>query len=780
MRKAIAALTLVFLAAHVPFLPPTLEDIDSINFALGVQDFRVARHQPHPPGYPVYIALGKISTSILREAGVASPEPRGLAIWSAISGAALVWVLYAFFFALGIAGRGIRTLGVGLQPSPVAWWATVVAVTSPLFWFTALRPLSDMAGLAAAVVAQALIASAVAGTGTLRALTWGGLVAGLAIGIRSQTFLLTVPLLGLALVLPRVGLRARDRTAALGAVSIGVLAWGIPLIVASGGLADYAAALGSQAGEDFSGVVMLWTTRKPRVALDALVYTFLWPWGHPIAGGIVVAVALVGAVRLAWRMPRALGLLIVAYVPYAVFHLLFHETVTVRYALPLVVPIAYLVVCAFDWAGRALVAAGAIALVAWSLVISVPAAIWYGRHSSPAFMALQEAAQPRVRDPSAGPRVIGLHAVARRAVDWLEAAPSASPAAAGGRLDGPAVQLEFRPRPAPALRVLKAPHGQEWLTLIDQWRADPESRIFFVADPKRTDLALFDHASRRPPLQYRWGFVEPPFVGGTRPSDSDLYAMTPPGWMLDRGWALTAEVAGVTAKDGLGPHRKPSVAWIRARQDAATLMIGGRHLGPSNDPPVRIRVSLNGPPLADIEVKSGFFFHVVPLPEGSLAGTGYIPLKVTSTSADGSNRVIPVGLEQFDLQSPGAPMIGVEEGWYEPEYDPRTARAWRWVAEKATLWVRPVGRDVTLTLAGESPLRYYDAAPVVTVTVAGRELARFNPAADFTQEVVLPADALAAADGRVVISSDKFFVPAQGGLADKRHLALRIYSYAVR
>ena len=378
MRKAIAALSLVFLAAHIPFLPPTLEDIDSINFALGVADFDVAKHQPHPPGYPVFIALGKVSTSILRAAGVPSPEPRGLAIWSAISGAALVCFLYAFFGVLGSAGRGLQTPSAGLRTTAVAWWATVVAVTSPLFWFTALRPLSDMTGLAAAVAAQALIVSALAGTGTPRSLVWGGFIAGAAIGIRSQTFLLTVPLLALALALPRVGLRARDRVAAVAAMSIGVLAWGIPLILASGGLSDYAAALGSQAGEDFSGVVMLWTTRKPRVALDAMMYSFLWPWGQPIAGGLVVGIALAGAVRLVWTMPRVVGLLVVGYVPYAVFHLLFHETVTVRYALPLVVPIAYLVVSAFEWAGAAVVAAGATALVAWSLVITTPAAIAYG------------------------------------------------------------------------------------------------------------------------------------------------------------------------------------------------------------------------------------------------------------------------------------------------------------------------------------------------------------------------------------------------------------------
>jgi hypothetical protein len=197
---------------------------------------------------------------------------------------------------------------------------------------------------------------------------------------------------------------------------------------------------------------------------------------------------------------------------------------------------------------------------------------------------------------------------------------------------------------------------------------------------------------------------------------------------------------------------------------------------------VRITISLNGAPLDAFEVKPGFFFRLIALPAGALAaGKAYIPLDVVSKAADGSNRAIPVGLEQFDLQSPGTPMLGVDDGWYEPEYNPRTARSWRWIGEKATLWVRPVGRDVTLTLSGESPLVYYDTAPAVTVTLAGREVARFNPSADFTQAVVLSADALAAADGRVVIASDKFFVPAErDGTPDKRHLALRIYSYTAR
>ena len=45
-----------------------------------------------------------------------------------------------------------------------------------------------------------------------------------------------------------------------------------------------------------------------------------------------------------------------------------------------------------------------------------------------------------------------------------------------------------------------------------------------------------------------------------------------------------------------------------------------------------------------------------------------------------------------------------------------------WMSEKAALWVRPIGRDVILRLVGESPLRYFDAAPRVRILIGGQEV----------------------------------------------------------
>ena len=142
MKRELAALAVLYLVAHLLYLPPTLEDIDSINFALGVRDFDVARHQPHPPGYPVFIALANTSTAVLQAFGARDAAPAGLAVLSALAGTALIPLLFALFRALGAAVH-------------LAWWAMAIAACSPLMWFTALRPLSDTTGLALATGVQA-------------------------------------------------------------------------------------------------------------------------------------------------------------------------------------------------------------------------------------------------------------------------------------------------------------------------------------------------------------------------------------------------------------------------------------------------------------------------------------------------------------------------------------------------------------------------------------------------------------------------------------------------
>ena len=713
------ALVLIFLFAHLAFLPKTLEDIDSINFALGVRDFDVAQHQPHPPGYPVFIALSKASTAVLRVAGIDAASPRGLAIWSALGGAAAIPAV--FLLLRRLEGR-----------DSLARWATLVLAASPLFWFTALRPLSDMLGFAAAMWALALMA----GKPAAPRLIAGALLAGFAIGIRSQVAVLTLPMFVFALVVDR---NPRAGIAALGAFAAGVLVWAIPLIVASGGVSAYLIALGSQAGGDLGGgVVILWTHHTARDAVHALLNTFIWPWDWWL--GIAVCVlAAVGAARIAWRAPGVLVSIVLVFGPYAIFHLLFQETGTTRYALPLLPVIAYAAMAAVEGLpGRALPVA-AIGLAAIALMQTLPASIHYAREGAPVFRAFDDMAATA----HGGDRVdtIALHASARRAAEWST--------------------------PILPARVALAPHGYEWLTLVAVWNTQPSARVWFVADPGRSDLDLFDPRARDLARAYRWGFVEPPFVGGARPDNIDWYRMQPPNWMLDRGWAVTAEVAGVTARDHAGPPAGPAIAWLRRQPQEVTIVLGGRHLGAGVAP---VTVRLNGSAVETFPAPNGFFYRLLTLPAGVLsAAAAYVPLEVTSVGQ--------VRLEQFDAQPPGVAMLAFGPGWHEPEFNAEIGRAWRWTSEKAELWVRPVGRDVTLRLAGESPLRYFDAAPRARVLIGDREVAAFEPSADFEQTITLPADRLAAANGRVILESSKFFVPGGGG--DQRHLALRVYRASV-
>jgi hypothetical protein len=320
-----------YAAAHLLFLPQSLEDIDSINFALGLRHFDVAAHQPHPPGYPVYIVLGRMALALARfltpQAAFASQATLALSLLSACASGLAVACLGMVFALLDRVSRAV----------PSRWQALTLVAACPLFWVAGVRPMSDMVGLALALLSLACTVRGRHG-GSRALLVAGALTAGIATGVRVQTALLTVPML-LAVAWQRRGDRSLLVRLA-SALVVGGLAWAVPLVWASGGIRDYLAALGSQAGEDFSWVEMLWMNPTTRRLALALADSLVRPWSMPVLAGFVILAAVAGLAVTVWRERRSLAVVLLAFGPYALFHLLFQETAHTRYALPLVVPLA--------------------------------------------------------------------------------------------------------------------------------------------------------------------------------------------------------------------------------------------------------------------------------------------------------------------------------------------------------------------------------------------------------------------------------------------------------
>jgi hypothetical protein len=517
--------------------------------------------------------------------------------------------------------------------------------------------------------------------------------------------------------------------------------------VASGGFDAYLSALGSQAGEDFAGVEMLYSTPSPRLAAFALQRTFVYPWDSIALGSVMCVLAAIGAATLAMRDRRTLVLAALVAGPYLVFHLLFQDTTFVRYALPLVPVVVALAVTGLMAVLRqaALPAAGALAV--WSVATAAPVLAAYGSEQSPTVRVLAAMTNERGSTPGA----LALHQTFQRPLE--------------------AETVPLSPQ-------LPAPPRREWLELVRYWRDGQTAPIWFLADPRRTDLALIDPKSRDVSRDYRWSFSSLSQIGGMRPASATWYQMTAPGWFAEEGWALTPETAGIARLMGRGPAMGPITAWVRRRSDAVRMLIGGRHLGSATAPRVRFEMAIDDRPIAQWEAGAGFFLHEFDVPAGGLAGTGPLArLTIRSAGVDGSR--IETAIEQVDLQSAGSMMWAYDEGWQEAEFNPAVGM-WRWASDRSTLRIVDASTAVAVTLRVEPPRRYFETDPVVRLRAGDRVVGETR----FTQgdlwSVTVPLDALRAARHRVTIETDRTFVPAErGAQADQRRLGLRVFGVNV-
>src|SRR5437867_7711943 len=165
-RRKSAIIFVATFALYFLSRSPGLDEIDSVNFAMGVREFNVWEHQPHPPGYPLYVFLGWIGTKFFG----ASPQ-LSLHVVSALGGALFV----AAWFSI-----------IRLQFNErLAWWATTCLAAMPVVWMTATKVLTD-APAAGFTSVEILAAVYFAQRGGLPALLGMALAGAAATGTRPQ------------------------------------------------------------------------------------------------------------------------------------------------------------------------------------------------------------------------------------------------------------------------------------------------------------------------------------------------------------------------------------------------------------------------------------------------------------------------------------------------------------------------------------------------------------------------------------------------------------------
>jgi hypothetical protein len=191
---------------------------DAVQFALALREFDVAKHQPHPPGYLLYVALGQV-----------------LHRW--LGDPAMAYVALAMLFSAATTFIVYR-LARALFDRPTAVAAAALLAVSPLFWFYGSVGLT-YAGEAFGASLVAWYAWHARG-GDPRRLYRGAVAIGLVGGLRPSVLMLLLPLW---LISAWRGTRSRRRLAAAGGLLAGaVLAWLGPMLWLSGGVEAYARA----------------------------------------------------------------------------------------------------------------------------------------------------------------------------------------------------------------------------------------------------------------------------------------------------------------------------------------------------------------------------------------------------------------------------------------------------------------------------------------------------------------------------------------------------------
>jgi hypothetical protein len=267
------AIFLGFLTLRLPGRARFLTNWDSVNYALGTRRFNLEHHQPHPPGYIGYVAIGWV---LKRLGGDANSS---FTFLSAVSGAA--------------APASLFLLASRLMPRRYAAVTAVAFGLSPVVWYYSRVALGYAPEMALALLFLWVAYQARAGA-SLRHLLFATTLLVILGAVRQSGALFLIPVW--LYVVYRFSWRRR--ALALGLLVVGNLAWLVPMIWLSGGPIDYV-----RASTDLAGLAV-----APTFVLGFKLLGLVQNLGFVAAGilvGVNVGLLIIGIGH--WSRSKPLG-----------------------------------------------------------------------------------------------------------------------------------------------------------------------------------------------------------------------------------------------------------------------------------------------------------------------------------------------------------------------------------------------------------------------------------------------------------------------------------------
>lgn len=109
-----ATLFALLFVTRLPLLAAYLYEWDSVQFALGLEQYDIPLHHPHPPGYPLYMLSARVVNHFIHDANAS------LSILSVLFSSITLLAIYAL--GREMAGRGVALVaGIVLFCAPVFW-----------------------------------------------------------------------------------------------------------------------------------------------------------------------------------------------------------------------------------------------------------------------------------------------------------------------------------------------------------------------------------------------------------------------------------------------------------------------------------------------------------------------------------------------------------------------------------------------------------------------------------------------------------------------------------